>query len=400
VAAEATWRWAGQALLGQLRATARLLATLETPVAQPAARSATTAGSSRRSPSLVAAAVATLRANVSIRTEAGRHALRLAVIAALAEVIVQATGLYQGRWVTLTIFLVLKPDYGSTLYRGVQRAAGTVLGAGAGLAAAEFAQLTPARLVAAAAACIAVAYALFDVSFLIFSVFLTGFILALLDLLGTPAVATAEARLLDTFIGSGLALLAYFAWPTWGGTTAQEKFAQLIETHGAYATALLGGLAHSGGVEAAQLRALQSAARRARSDAEAAAARLSVEPARVPLTPELAQLLMATVARIAHAELALHTLALSQYRPVTGTAAPGAQPLEVFSEALATALNRLASAVRSLTQPQPIPPLRPLHAALREAPALRDTALVVITDRLVDSANTLDSILRQRLPER
>jgi len=109
---------------------------------------------------------------------------------------------------------------------------------------------------------------------------------------------------------------------------------------------------------------------------------------------------MATVARIAHAELALHTLALSQYRPVTGTAAPGAQPLEVFSEALATALNRLASAVRSLTQPQPIPPLRPLHAALREAPALRDTALVVITDRLVDSANTLDSILRQRLPER
>jgi len=203
VAAEATWRWAGEALLGQLRATARLLATLETPVAQPAARSATTAGSSRRSPSLVAAAVATLRANVSIRTEAGRHALRLAVIAALAEVIVQATGLYQGRWVTLTIFLVLKPDYGSTLYRGVQRAAGTVLGAGAGLAAAEFAQLTPARLVAAAAACIAVAYALFDVSFLIFSVFLTGFILALLDLLGTPAVATAEARLLDTFIGSG-----------------------------------------------------------------------------------------------------------------------------------------------------------------------------------------------------
>jgi hypothetical protein len=33
-------------------------------------------------------------------------------------------------------------------------------------------------------------------------------------------------------------------------------------------------------------------------------------------------------------------------------------------------------------------------------PALRGTALVAITDRLVDAANTVDAILRQRLPQR
>jgi hypothetical protein len=56
--------------------------------------------------------------------------------------------------------------------------------------------------------------------------------------------------------------------------------------------------------------------------------------------------------------------------------------------------------VRSLQQPEPIPALRPIHAAWAGEPALRGTALVTITDRLVDAANTVDAILRQRLPQR
>jgi hypothetical protein len=54
---------------------------------------------------------------------------------------------------------------------------------------------------------------------------------------------------------------------------------------------------------------------------------------------------------------------------------------------------------RSLQQPQPIPALRPIHAALGGEAALRGSALVAITDRLVDSVNTSDAILRQWLPE-
>ena len=43
-------------------------------------------------------------------SETGRHALRLAAVAAIGEVLVQATGLKEGAWVPLTIFIVLKPD--------------------------------------------------------------------------------------------------------------------------------------------------------------------------------------------------------------------------------------------------------------------------------------------------
>src|SRR5207244_10565658 len=56
-----------------------------------------------RASAAILSAFATLRANMTTRTEAGRHALRLALVAALAEVLVQAAGFYQGRWATLTV---------------------------------------------------------------------------------------------------------------------------------------------------------------------------------------------------------------------------------------------------------------------------------------------------------
>jgi hypothetical protein len=126
-------------------------------------------------------------------------------------------------------------------------------------------------------------------------------------------VATAEARIVDTVIGAGLALAAYYLWPTWQGATAQDKFARFIDAHRDYGTALLRELARPGSVKPAELRALQVAARRARSDADAATARLSDEPAQAQLTPDFAQLLMASATRLAHAELALHALVVSEH---------------------------------------------------------------------------------------
>jgi uncharacterized membrane protein YccC len=348
---DASWRWAGEALLGQLRAVRRITARLE--VTHLSAASAGMAASPPRDQGVVAATLMTLRANVSKSSEAGRHALRLAVIATLAEAIVQAVGLFQGRWVTLTIFLVLKPDYTSTVYRGVQRAVGTILGAGLSAVVVALAHPGQVGLIAAAGLCIAAGYALFDVRYLLFSVALTGFILALLDLMGSPGLVTAEARLLDTFIGSAFAIAAYFAWPTWEGVAAPEKFARLLEAHREYATALLRELGHPGSVDPAELRLRQTAARRARSEAEAATERLSDEPVRPPLTPPIARALIAAVARLAHAELALHALALSAGQTAgTQDASAEIAHIDVLNNAIDVAMDRLVVALRTLAPPQ------------------------------------------------
>jgi len=396
VVAQAPWRWAGEALLGQLRAVARILAQFDGMPAQPSARHRES--DSAVSPSEVGfiAALATLRANVTLATEAGRHAVRLAIVAGLAEAIVQGTGLSQGRWVVLTIFLVLKPDYNSTLSRSFHRAMGTALGAGLGAAAAYLGHLGQGVLIAAGGVGVAAAYALFDVNYLLFSIFLTEFIVVLLDILGIPAIRTAEARVIDTAIGAAMALIAYTVWPTWEGVTAHEKFVRLLDAHRQYVNVLLAQLARPSEIDLRQLRKLQGAARRARSDAEASTARLFDEPSHPPLTPEIARTLIAAVRRLAHAELALHALIIVRQRRAGQVELTVAQQVNAFTAALDTALSRLIVSLKTLQPPQPTPALRPLQIGLRDKASVGDE-FVGVTDALIDAVDTLSAILRDRV---
>jgi uncharacterized membrane protein YccC len=342
----------------------------------------------------------TLRANLSPAGETGRHAVRLAVIVGLADLMVQATGLYEGRWVVLTIFLVLKPDYNSTVNLSAQRAIGTAIGAGLGAAGAWLAHPGPGGLIIAAGFTIAAAYALFDANYLLYSTFLTAYIVIILDVLGLPADTTAMARLTDTAIGAAFAFIAYSAWPTWEGLTAQEKFARLIEAHGEYTTALLHQFAHPGQIDPAQLRALQATARRARTDAEASTARLADEPPHPPLTPTVARTLVAVVTRLAHSELSLHAFvplpATATDQEVGGIADADARCLDAVAAAFSTTMSSLAMGLRTLQPPGPLPPLRRLLTALRDHTAL-DPRLLRITDSLVDAVDTLDDVLRRHL---
>jgi hypothetical protein len=395
---DASWRWAVEALFDQLRAVVGLVGRLDAAATEAAPTAL--ARSARPLTPGATAAVATLRANVNASSEAGRHALRLAVAAGLAEVLAHATGLRDGRWVVLTVFIVLKPDYNSTLSRSVQRAAGTMLGAGLGAAAAQLGHLGHGELIAVASVVVVAAYAVFDVSFLLYSVFLTTFLVLLLDMLGVPAVPTAGARVVDTAIGAALAIAVYFAWPTWEVVSARESFARLLERHGEYATALLRQLAHPGRFDAAQLRAVQVAARRARSDAEASAARLSDEPALAPLTPDLSRAVITTVRRLAHAELALHALTVSQeelgrrsHDVLTGD---DADALEALGASLATTMSALAVSLRTLQPPASSPAGRPVQAALRSRRGVNGT-LLAATDGMVDAVGRLDALVRDGL---
>ena len=378
VAADADFSWPGEALSRRLRAVGRILAGLIEPGAQRQGGVAPRT----RAPAAIWSAFATLRANMTTKTEAGRHALRLALVAALAEAFVQATGLYQGRWATLTIFIVLKPDYASTVSRGAQRALGTAVGAMVGAAAAYLGHAHLAGLIAAAGFFIAAAYGVVDATYVLFSVFLTAFIVTLLALIGQAAIPTAEARILETFLGAALALAGYLAWPTWASFTAHEQLARLIEAHRDYVKALLAELGNAATADGGMLRGLQAAARQGRCDAEAAAARIADEPGDGPMTPQFARSMNTAVARLAHAELALHALILSPERPVIATGD--------FSEALTSTLGRLASALRQL-RPPATPAPAPVPAALRGTP------LAAITDGLLEAIDTLDSVLRAHL---
>ncbi|MDX6295449.1 MAG: hypothetical protein QOH50_4524 [Kribbellaceae bacterium] len=396
--------WAAEALFGQLRAVTQSVVGLYTVPGRTPAGQAVSGPVAPAAEDEIGRAALTLRANLTLSGETGRHAARLAVVAGLAELMVETTGLLEGRWVVLTVFLVLKPDYSSTVYRSIHRAVGTIVGAGLGAAAASLAHSSSGGLIVAAVIAIAAAYALFEVSYVIYSSALTVYVVILLDILGQQASTTALARLTDTAIGAALALIAYSVWPTWEGFTAQEKFARLIEAHGTYTTALLHSIAHPGQTGPAQLRGLQAAARRARTDAEASSDRLADEPPRPPLTPTVVQTLVAVVTRLAHTELSLHALVPPQ-ATATGPEEGGAgdtyaHMLDALATAFSSTMISLAEAVRTLQPPGPVPPLRQVQCALRDQSSVLDPRLLQITDNLVDAAHTLEDVLRRHLAAR
>jgi uncharacterized membrane protein YccC len=408
-------RWAGEALLGQLRSAIGIVEDLnDTEPArsrdQPPARHPGRA--TRRAAARTIRL--TLRANLGSSSEAGRHALRLAVVAGVAEVLIRASGLPHGYWGVLTVFIVLKPDYGSTLYRGVQRAAGTALGAGLGVATVLLARAGTPVMLAGIGICLVAAYAVFTVNYLLYAVFLTDFVVVLLALLGLPADQTALARLAGTAVGAALALLAYLLWPTWEGSSANEKFARLFTAQGRYASALLRAYSRPGSAEAAGLHVLQLAARRARSDAEASATRLADEPDRPPMTGELAQALTSAVHRLAQAALTVDAAVVLHHRAVQRQSPPAdpdraprdgpaqladrLQPaLDRLAAGLAEAASILAGSLRAMQVPGRLPSLRRLQAAIVPGPDAASGALFAATDGLVDAMNTAADILSRHL---
>jgi uncharacterized membrane protein YccC len=446
----ARWQWAGEALLTQLRAACRITERLNE--AEPARQDRAAAGVPGIELARFRDMTLTLRASLGTSSEAGRHALRLAVVTALAEVIVRAIGLPHGYWGVLTIFIVLRPDYSSTLYRGLQRAAGTLAGAGLGLATVQLGRIGLAALLAGVAASLLAAYAVFTVNYLLYAVFLTDFVVVLLALLGQPAEATALARLAGTGIGTGLALLAYLFWPTWAGSSASEKLARLLTLQGRYAAALLHAYTRPGEASSAEIASLRLAVRRARIDADASADRLAGEPDHPPMTGELARSLTAAAHRIARATITLTAaLAVHQADPgrrresrppgdqvadAASQARPGRDPAQAARDAalrpqldqlaadvvaatelLASALRPAASTatlpVSARSGPGPaaageladIPPLPQLRLRQQELWRIPDAAagdpgpaesagLLAATDGLVDAINTFAHVLR------
>jgi uncharacterized membrane protein YccC len=440
-AQDPSWQWVTKALAGQLRAAVRITGRLNDAEPQARQRSPQTAGPAQPGDPKPAARPAravpparppladlmlTLRASLSPDSENGRHALRLAAAAAVAEVVVRATELPHGYWAVLTVFFVLRPDYSSTLTRGLQRAAGTLVGGGLGICTVLLDHVSKVALLGGVAVALLAAYSVYTVSYLLVAVFLTDFVVVQLALLGLPPLPTALARLAGICVGTALALLAYLLWPTWAVRTAAEKFARLFETQGRYVTALLRGYSRPADPSADRLHALQVAARSARLDAQASADRLTDEPDRPPITGELGRELASAGHRLAISGLTIDALlnarrraSMSANRHRDGPADEHLQTdaadlqlqheLDSLADGFALATGQLAAALRALPAEhddgQPGftgtagPDLRELQAAIAAQPGGAPEALLTATDGLVDAVDTATDMIATHLGE-
>ena len=104
-----------------------------------------------------------------MRSSAFRHAVRLSVALVVAGIVYRSLSLGSGYWVPLTVLFVLKPDYGTTMARGIGRAAGTMAGVTIAWAIVTLFSPSADAIVVLLALLACVAYAVFPANYALFS---------------------------------------------------------------------------------------------------------------------------------------------------------------------------------------------------------------------------------------
>lgn len=174
----------------------------------------------------------------TLRSLAVGHALRYTVALGLATAAYRFMHLSHGYWIPLTVAFVLRPDYATTLTRGLARVVGTVIGVL--FATGVVAVLHPSPLLLTAAMLVAVwlAFSMLRANFLAFTAILTVYIVFSVAAAGVFDPTLGEQRLAATAIGVGVALVASILWPTWEAKKVREVLQDTEEAQTAYEAAL------------------------------------------------------------------------------------------------------------------------------------------------------------------
>ncbi|HET7663197.1 MAG TPA: FUSC family protein [Rhodanobacteraceae bacterium] len=333
------------------------------------------------------APVAALRANLSLSSIAFRHALRCAVALTLAMAVAHYAHLEHGYWLPMTAAIVLRPDFGSTLNFGLLRVLGTILGL---ILTTALLYLSPdsawAHLVLMTVLCFAFRY-LAGAHYGVAVAALTGTVVILLAFEGVTPGVSVNARVLNTALGSGLALLAYIVWPTWEHGRARPALAAMLDAYANY----LHALAADDNTDAR--RDARASARVARSNAQASLDRLRAEPATTAALMELANSLFANGNRLIRTAMTLEAMGDAKGQ------LPCQAQIRPFLDTAVQSLRDIATALRDQTGLPALPPLRnmqrQLAGQLSAADAETAAALLHVSDRLTDNIDTLEHMLRR-----
>jgi uncharacterized membrane protein YccC len=396
---------AARAIAGQLRAIRALLPdAVSVPASQArpiaALRSATRV--SRRGMRGVEVIAQRMLANITPRSDAFTHALRLAVVVMIATAVAHVVGLGRGYWLALTTVLILRPQFAITFTRGVARATGTLLGVAIATGIAVATSPHGWLLVVFVAGSVWLSGALFNASYALFSIAITGVVVFLLEGIDRNPVGTGEDRLLSTVLGAALALLSYVVWPTWGRRPAADALAELAAATHRYATAVLRSYLDpiSEAANPAALSALSRAVRLARTNSEAALDRSLADPGARRLHAQTTANLLAALRRIS---ITAHTMRLRRPDDARMARATAGRELTALTNSIDIELGGVAARLRFGRVARRHEPLRDRHRALVTAvtestspdgQADPASALVVAeTDELVDATNSLTAIL-------
>ncbi len=374
-----------EALGGQLRAASELAGNTT-----PAGNAAFAQREARKNWYLrLEGPLATMRANLTFGSTAYRHAVRLAASIAIGDGFGRAFLLQRSYWIPMTIAIVLKPDFTSTFSRGVLRLIGTFFGllfSTALLSVLPHSPVLSVVLIGIFTFCLRSVGA---ANYGIFVAMVSAIVVLLIGLTGVAPAEVIKPRGMNTLAGGALALLAYWVWPTWERTQIGETIAQMLDAYRAYFRGVMKVCLNPENWEAdsMELDQLRQASRLSRSNLEASAIRLGVEPRNDGERISLLNSMLASSHRLVYAIMAIESGGPNRQPP------EGERVLQTLSHEVELTLYLLSARLRgSPLEVEHLPNLRQRNEQFlltSEGYGNRDTLLNTETDRLVNSLNTL-----------
>ncbi|MFJ1941123.1 FUSC family protein [[Kitasatospora] papulosa] len=168
-----------------------------------------------------------------------RHAVRVSAVAAAGYLLGAVLPFGHGYWAPMTAVMVMRPEFTQTYSRSVARFMGTVVGVAVatGIVQAAHPNAELSALLAVVSA--GLMYLLMRTGYAVGQVCVSAYVVFLLGMAGDDWSQTVPERVVLTFIGGILAMVAYAVYPAWETPRLRDRLAAWVVTDGRYAATVL-----------------------------------------------------------------------------------------------------------------------------------------------------------------
>lgn len=172
-----------------------------------------------------------LKENFSFKSPIFKHSLRLAIVFLVGFLIGRVFEMQNPYWIMLTVIVIMRPSYGLTKQRSINRVIGTLIGAAI---ATVIILVTQNTIIYAVISIISlpIALSIMQKNYRNAAIFITLNVIFVFALLEPNILSVIKFRIFDTLIGAFLSFASiYFLWPSWEFQNVGEYIADALKNN-------------------------------------------------------------------------------------------------------------------------------------------------------------------------